>query len=83
MMIMSHNVRGLGGNMKRRPTCNWIRAQGAEIIFLQETKIGLVSKLLCATMWGGSEVELKKLPVVNSVGGAVFFGVGFMGMERV
>ena len=78
MMIMSHNVRGLGGNLKRRP-----RAQGAEIICLQETKIGLVSKQLCATMWGGSEVELKKLPVVNSVGGAVFFGVGFMGMERV
>jgi exonuclease III len=93
MIVVSYNIRGLGGRVKRRSIRELVRAQKADFIALQESKLEVVSDALCYSLWGSEDCNWAFLPAVGANGGIIsiwsksnsnllftFMGEGFVGV---
>ena len=56
MKIISWNVRGLNKQDKRLKVRNLIRKWGPDVDFLQETKMGLINRVVIRSLWGGQHL---------------------------
>jgi exonuclease III len=55
MIIMSFNIRGLGGRVKRQRIRDLIRVNKVDFLALQETKMEMVTEKFCHTLWGSAD----------------------------
>lgn len=55
MNLLSYNIRGLGGVLKKKEVAEVIRRNKSDIIGIQETKMVEVECKDCETTWGSSE----------------------------
>lgn len=69
MKLLSYNVRGLGGNAKKRVVRELVCHQHVELLCIQETKCQVVDRKMCGLLWGDSEFEWKATQAVNRGGG--------------
>ncbi|XP_057418204.1 uncharacterized protein LOC130712385 [Lotus japonicus] len=69
MIILSYNVRGLGGGVKWRAIKDLIARERVEMVLLQETKLQVVDQRQCVSLWGDSNCDWRYTPAVNSSGG--------------
>jgi len=56
MLIVSLNIRGLGGGTKCRYLRNLISREGAEFVCIQETKLKGLTDARCFALWGDNGV---------------------------
>jgi len=56
MIIVTFNIRGLGGGTKTRYVRQIIANEGAEFVCLQETKVKTLSDVKCYSLWGDNKV---------------------------
>ncbi|CAJ2673622.1 unnamed protein product [Trifolium pratense] len=93
MIIVSFNVRGLGGRVKMRKVRELVSQQHVEFLALQETKLETISSSLCYYLWGSQDCEWTFLPSEGNSGGIlsiwkkdnnlllfIFTGQGFVGV---
>lgn len=66
MKIMSYNVRGLGGGVKRRVIRQLMLKEEVDILYIQESKITKMDLKVCGAIWGDKEVEWREVEAVNS-----------------
>jgi exonuclease III len=52
MKILSWNVRGLGGILKRPEVRKLLSEKNPSIVCLQETKLSVIDEALCMSLWG-------------------------------
>ncbi|KAL8458477.1 hypothetical protein ACS0TY_036118 [Phlomoides rotata] len=52
MNLLSFNVRGLGGDHKKREIRDLIRKERVGFVCIQETKMEVIDKHLCVRLWG-------------------------------
>ena len=96
MKIMTYNIRGLGGRIKRKVVKQLVKEKEVEMLCIQESKLEIVDLRICKQVWGDSEVEWKVIPALNSAGGIItmwnkgdfsvteeFLGVGVLGLKGV
>lgn len=57
MKIMSYNVRGLGGRVKKRVIRELVQKEDVGVLCIQESKVVKVELRLCGELWGDQEVE--------------------------
>ncbi|GKV26308.1 hypothetical protein SLEP1_g35639 [Rubroshorea leprosula] len=55
--IISFNVRGLGGTVKRKEVGKLVREERPEFLFLQETKLEKIDVGICKLLWYSDEFE--------------------------
>ncbi|MFQ6658516.1 hypothetical protein Gotur_027747, partial [Gossypium turneri] len=65
MRIVSWNIRGLGSEAKMESVKRLIRMSRANICFLQEMKLELVTMDLVRKIWGDDDCEFSKLIVIK------------------
>lgn len=58
MKIISYNIRGLGGRVKRRKIKELVRAEKIDFICVQETRKEAVDIKLVESLWGDGERRL-------------------------
>lgn len=51
MKIITFNIRGLGGLVKKKEMQKVVREQKPDLLCVQETKMGVVDRLICAQLW--------------------------------
>ena len=56
MLIVSMNIRGVGGSTKVRYIRQIIACEGAEFVCLQETKLKALSEAKCYSLWGDNKI---------------------------
>ena len=71
MKIISLNVRGLGGSIKRNYVRDLIRKEHVEIVCLQETKCFEFSKESVFLLWGSNDIDWVVNGASNSFGGLI------------
>jgi len=71
MKILSLNIRGVGGAVKRNYVRDLISREQVDIVCLQETRCSDFSREKVCLLWGTNEVELVKNKAVNSAGGVI------------
>jgi len=71
MKIISMNIRGLGGNIKRNYLRNLISKEQAYMMCIQETKSFELSKESVFLLYGSNEVDWVENGASNSVGGII------------
>jgi exonuclease III len=69
MKIISWNIRGLGGVVKRKEVHKLIRETSPNIVCLQETKLSLCDDFLCTSLWGNAPHAFFFRPSVGASGG--------------
>lgn len=69
MKIISYNIRGLGGKIKKKEISKLIHEHSVDLICLQETKMEEVSSQLCLSLWAGDDFDWSFKPVVGRSGG--------------
>jgi len=69
MKIISINVRGLGGNVKRKYLRDLISKEQANMVCLQKTKCFVLSKESCYLLWGSNELDWVENGANNIAGG--------------
>ncbi|GLU07240.1 hypothetical protein SLE2022_242040 [Rubroshorea leprosula] len=57
MKIISFNVRGLGGTVKRKEVGKLSREERPDFLFLQETKLERIDMGICKLLWNSDEFE--------------------------
>lgn len=57
MKIVSYNIRGLGGRIKKKEIRELIRKFNSSVVFLQETKYINHNNVLIHSIWGNTNVE--------------------------
>jgi len=67
MKLISMNIRGLGGRIKRKYINDLIKKQQVGFICLQETKCEHISKERCYQIWGSNEIDWIEIGVLNQV----------------
>ena len=55
--IISWNVRRLNEQEKRLRVRNLIRKWGPNVVCLQETKLGLINRVVIHSLWGNQHVD--------------------------
>jgi exonuclease III len=93
MIVVSYNVRGLGGQIKRRKLRELVKNHNVDFLAIQETKLNSVSDQLCYSLWGSHDCEWAFLPAEGNSGGILsiwnkanssllftFMGDGFVGV---
>jgi hypothetical protein len=93
MIVLSFNVRGLGGLVKRKRVRELVREQRVDFLAIQETKLELITDKLCYSLWGDNDCEWAFLPSIGNSGGILsiwrksvsklihsFVGNGFVGV---
>jgi len=71
MKLISMNIRGLGGKIKRKYISELIKKQQVGFICLQETKCEQISKEKSYQMWGSNEIDWIEVGAVNNGGGII------------
>ena len=71
MKIISLNVRGLGGSLKRRYLSDLVSKEQADMVCLQETKCSEFSREKVCLLWGSNEVGWVVNKANNSAGGVL------------
>jgi exonuclease III len=51
MIVYSYNIRGLGGDVKRRRIKQLILSENVDFMAIQETKLEAISDSLCYSLW--------------------------------
>ncbi|KAK2440720.1 hypothetical protein QL285_012099 [Trifolium repens] len=69
MKIVSWNVRGLGRVDKRNEVRKLVREKTPYVVCLQETKLQACDDLVCAAVWGSSQIGFSFRPSVGASGG--------------
>jgi exonuclease III len=69
MRIISWNIRGLGGLVKRKEVRKLIGEKHPSIVCLQETKLPLCDDFLCSSLWDNSPHAFSFRPSVGALGG--------------
>jgi exonuclease III len=93
MIVLSFNIRGLGGRMKRRRIRELVREHNVDFLAIQETKLEVVSDQICFSLWGSSNCGWAFFPSEGASGGILsiwgknnsnliftFMGEGFVGV---
>jgi exonuclease III len=94
MKIVSYNIRGLGGGVKRKAIKKIIREEGVDMLCVQETKVVVVDFSFCSSLWGADDIDWVSKPSVGNSGGLLicwlkssfqvmnsFSGSGFIGVQ--
>lgn len=95
MKIMTFNIRGLWGRVKRRVIRSLGITEDVDMLLLQETKTTIVNSFLCESIWGDEGgMEWRMIPALNTAGGILciwktsvfnleetFLGDGFLGLR--
>jgi len=71
MKIISINIRGIGGNIKRNYLRNLINKEAEDMVCIQETKCSELSKESVFLLWGSNEVDWVENGASNNVGGII------------
>lgn len=71
LKIISWNVRGLNEQDKRLWVINLIRNWGLDVVYLQETKVELINRVVICNLWGGQHVEWSYLGSWGAFGGVL------------
>jgi exonuclease III len=66
MKIISWNIRGLGGMVKRKEVRKLVGEKFPSIVCLQETKLALCDDFLCSSLWGNSPHAFSFRPSVGA-----------------
>jgi len=69
MIIVTFNIRGVGGGTKSRYLRHIISYEGAEFVCLQETKVKSISDARCYSLWGDNKVGWLHYEGENGGGG--------------
>jgi hypothetical protein len=69
LKIVSWNVRGLNDSDKRLRVRNLIRLWKADLICLQETKMGYFDRKLIISLWGSPHVDWISLGLMGPLVG--------------
>lgn len=69
MIVLSFNVRGLGGSLKRKKIKELVRSHRVDFLAVQETKMEVISESLCISLWGYQDCDWVYLPSVGRSGG--------------
>jgi len=69
MIIVTFNIRGMGGGTKSRYLRHIISCEGAEFVCLQETKVKSISDAKCYYLWGNNKVGWLHYEGENGGGG--------------
>ncbi|GKV27606.1 hypothetical protein SLEP1_g36762 [Rubroshorea leprosula] len=69
MILLSFNVRGLGGGGKRRHIRDLILREKVEFLAVQETKLEVVDRKLCRMVWGKEDFDWIAKPSRGLSGG--------------
>lgn len=57
MKILSYNVRGLGGRLKKLEVRNLVQKHCLDVFCLQETKLDSITAKLCSYLWGNDDFD--------------------------
>lgn len=57
MKIISYNIRGLRGRIKKRKVREMVVSQKHDMLSIQESKLEGVDRKLCSVQWGGNEFQ--------------------------
>jgi len=71
MKILSLNIRGVGGAIKRNYVRDLISREQVDMVCLQEMKCSDFSREKVCLLWGTNKVEWVENKVVNSAGGVI------------
>ncbi|TYJ44819.1 hypothetical protein E1A91_A02G010600v1 [Gossypium mustelinum] len=71
MKIVSWNIRGLGTNGKVEVINRLVKIQGANVCFLQETKLVNVSEVFVRRIWGDDNFDFRFVAAVGRSGGLI------------
>ena len=71
LKILSWNVRGLNEQEKRLQVRNLIRHWKADIVYLQKTKLELITQGIIHSLWGGQHVDWVYFGFVGASGGVL------------
>ncbi|XP_058774728.1 uncharacterized protein LOC131649000 [Vicia villosa] len=71
MKIISYNTRGLGGVAKKKEILNMIKVQKPTFVCIQETKVEVLDRNICFSMWGSNEFDFASKPSEGRSGGIV------------
>ncbi|GKV33811.1 hypothetical protein SLEP1_g42265 [Rubroshorea leprosula] len=93
--IISFNVRGLGGMVKRKEVGKLVREERPDFLFLQETKLERIDVGMCKILWNSDEFEWVAKASSGASGGLLclwdrryfvkreeFTGDGYVGVSR-
>jgi len=71
MKILSWNVRGLGGAVKKREAGHLVREKKPFILCIQETKLPVFNAFDCLSIWGDDKVDFSYQRSTGASGGLV------------
>lgn len=69
MQIISWNIRGLGSSIKKRFLSKLTKKKRPDLLFVQETKMESVEKIVVQRMWGNPNLEFASSSAVGASGG--------------
>jgi len=71
MKLLSWNVRGLGGAVKKREVSHLVREKKPFILCIQETKLQVLDAFDCRSIWGDDKVDFSYQRSAGASGGLV------------
>ena len=71
MKVVSLNIRGIGGGIKRKYIKDLISKEQADMLCLQETKCDKFSKELIFHLWGSNDIGWIEVGARNNAGGII------------
>jgi len=71
MKLISLNIRGVGGTIKRNYVRDFISREQVDMVCLQETKCSDFSREKICLLWGTNEIEWVENKAINSAGGVI------------
>ncbi|GKV04880.1 hypothetical protein SLEP1_g16977 [Rubroshorea leprosula] len=84
MIILSVNIRGLGGEGKKRGIRELVEKEKVEFLSIQESKLEEVDYQTCRNIWGGDNFDWVSKPSRGSAGGLIcIWNCDIMSKERV
>lgn len=94
MKLITYNIRGLGGRVKKKEVKELVRNQKPDMLCLQETKTEGIDRRLCSMLWEGDDFEWVSKDDVGRSGGllviwkrecfeleTVFYENNYVGLE--
>jgi len=94
MIVLTFNVRGLGGRQKKNKIKELVRDHKVDFLAIQETKMEVINTRLCQRFWGSVDCDWAFLPSEGNSGGILsiwrkslaslnytFPGEGFVGVS--
>jgi len=69
MIMLTFNVRGLGGRQKINKLKELVRDHNVDFLSIQETKMEDINPILCYNIWGNDDCNWEFLPSEGNSGG--------------